>query len=131
MAAQGCPQGLPAHPVPQLTQLDLEPAGAIATVMVIKHVDHRCFPSGLSLRHSALAPSVIAAGHDVQDLAKQLDRMVKALLVNKLQLTHGVRVAEKVAMAFFKISSSWACRRTCARKARTSAASCGSAGKGC
>ena len=99
--------------------------------MVIKHVDHRGFPSGVNLRHCALAPRVVAAGHDVQDLAKQLDRMVKALLVNKRQLTHGVRVAEKMAMAFFKISNSWACRRTFARKARTSAASYGSAGKGC
>jgi len=56
---------------------------------------------------------------------------VKTLLVNKLQLAHGVGLVEKMAMAFFKISSSCANRLLAARRARTSAASAGSAGKGC
>ena len=83
-------------------QLESELTGAIAAVMVIKHVDYQCFPSARNLRHSALAPSVVAAGYDVHDLVKQLDRTEKALLVNKRQLTYGVGVVEKMAMVFLK-----------------------------
>jgi hypothetical protein len=42
----------------------------------------------------------------VQYLAEQLNWVVKSLLVNKLQLTYGVGAVEKIAMAFFEISSS-------------------------
>jgi len=67
----------------------------------------------------------------VEHLAEELDWVVKALLVNEVQLIHDVGGCEKMVMAFFKISNSWAYRRTCARKARTSAASVGSVGNGC
>ena len=50
--------------------------------MVVKHVDHPCFPGRLRLGHGALAPGVVAAGYDVQNLAKQLPRIVNTLLVN-------------------------------------------------
>ena len=59
-----------------------------------------------------------------------LDGMEDSLLVKELQRIHGVGGCEKMAMAFFKISSSCASRLLAARSARTPAASAGSAGKG-
>lgn len=76
--------------------------GAVAPLIVVKHVDHHRFPGRLRLCHSALAPGVVAAGHDVQDLAKQLNLIVNTLLINKMQLTHGVGGCEKIAIAFLK-----------------------------
>ena len=52
------------------------------------------------------------------------------LLVNELQRTHGVGGCEKMAMAFFKMSSSCAYRLLTVRRARTSVVSPGSVGKG-
>ena len=84
VAAQSGAQRLPAHAVTQLAQLGLQPARAVAPLVVVKHVDQRRFPGGLRLYHGALAPGVVAAGYDLQNLAEQLHRIVNTLLVNKL-----------------------------------------------
>ena len=104
-------------------------------MVVVKHTDYRRFPGGFHLYRWAnrcpLAPRVVAARHHGQYVAEQLHRVVESLLANKRQLAHGVGVAEKVAMAFFNTSSSWASRLLATRRARTSAAPWGSVGKGC
>ena len=69
--------------------------------------------------------------YHVQQLCQVLDVVMSTLLVNEMHRTHGVGGCEKMAMAFFKMSSSCASRLLAARRVRTSAASAGSAGKGC
>ncbi len=73
---------------------------------------------------------VVAAGYHAQHVAELLYGVSGALLVNELQRTHSAAGCEKMAMAFFKMSSSYASRLLAARNARTSAASAGSAGRG-
>ena len=68
--------------------------------------------------------------HHAQYLAQLLDGVVNALLVNEGQQAHGVGGCEKMAMPLFKISSSYISRLMAVRRARTSAASAGSAGLG-
>jgi hypothetical protein len=92
----------PAHAVPQLAQFDLQPAGVIAAVMVIKHVDHHPFPSGRGFRFQALAPYVVATMHDVEYLTEELHWIVKSVLINKLHLAHGIWAVEKIVMTFLK-----------------------------
>ena len=115
-------------------QLDLEPTRAVAAFMVVEHGQRFRFPGRFAGPHCPrrlrVPPDVIAAGHHSQPLIQLLDRMKRPLLVNEMQCTHGVGECEKMAMAFFKMSSSCANRLLAARKARTSAASAGSAGKG-
>ena len=59
-----------------------------------------------------------------------LDRTTSTLLINEWRRTHWAGKCEKMAMAFFNISSSYGSRLLAVRSARTSAASAGSAGKG-
>ena len=100
--------------------------------VVVKNCHHFRLPGQLGLPRGRLCqtPGVEAAGYYVQDLAQLLDGIKRALLVNKLQRTHGVGGCEKRTMAFFKMSGSCANRLLAARNARTSAASVGSAGTG-
>ena len=103
--------------------------------MVVKNRHHFRLPGRLDPPRGRgrprQPPGVVVAGHDSEHLAELLDWMAGPLLVNELQLAHGVGECEKMAMAFFKMSSSYASRLLAARSARTSAASAGSVGKGC
>ena len=140
VAAQPRAQGLAAYLMALFPQLDPEPARTVATFVVVKNRHHFRPPGrfarsrGPSRLHQP--PSVVAAEHDAQDLAKLLDRVKSPLLVNEMQRTHGFGVCEitrlkrLLAMAFFNMSSSCTNRLLTARRVRISAASAGSAGKG-
>ena len=130
--AQARTRGLASHLVAFFPQLDLEASGAIAAFVVVEHGEHFRFPGQLTRspgpRRLRVPPGVVTAGYDVQDLAKQLHWIVNPLLVNKMRRAHGVGGCEKMAMAFFRMSSSCASRLLAVRRVRTSA---GSVGKGC
>ena len=115
-------------------QLDLQPARPITAFVVVKNRHHfrlqDRFARSRGPGRLRQPLGVVAAGHHPQNLAKLLDRVKRPLLVNEMQRTHGVGDCEKMAMAFFKISSSCASRVLAERCARTSAASAGSVSKG-
>jgi hypothetical protein len=87
------------------------------------------FPCGLRLLARlllALLPRVIAARRYAQYLAETTYRIAQAVLVDETVAAHWSGVCEKIAMAFFKISNSCACRRANARSWRNSAVVAGS-----
>ena len=132
-AAHGRAQALPTHGVPVLAQRNLQSAGAIMALVDAKGLDQGRFPSRRLLVRRPLLPRlprIIPAGRHPEHLAEPPHRVVAALGVDEAVAAHRVSVCEKRAMAFFQISNSCACRLLAARRARTSAASVGSVGKG-
>jgi len=134
VAVQGCAQGLAAHLGAQFTQLDLQPARAVTAFVMVKNRHHFRFPGRFAgprrPRRLCVPPTVVVAGHDTQHLAELPDDVVNPLLVNELQRAHRVGGCAKMAMAFFKMSSSCAYRLLTVRRARTSVVSPKSVGKG-
>ena len=105
VAAQSRAQGLVAHPVARFPQLDLEPARPVTAFVVVKNRRHFRLPGRFARSRGpgrlCQPPSVVAAGHDPEHLAKLLDGMKDSLLVKELQRTHGVGECEKMAMTLF------------------------------
>ena len=135
MLAQARAQGPTPHPVSFFPQPDLQASGAVAAFLVVEHGEHFRFPGRFAGPHCPcrlpVPPGVIAAGHHAQRLIQLLNGAVDTLLLNEVQLVRGIGGCEKMAMIFFKMSSSCASRLLAARRAHTSAASAGSMGKGC
>lgn len=110
----------------------------MAALVFVKHVDHPRFLGRLCLNHGALAPGVVATGSHIKHLTEHPHRVVKSLLVHKLQLAHGVGVVESLRLLQVTSSNFFLESPTPAlatylvrRRARTLAASAGSAGKNC
>ena len=98
---------------PFAAQGDLQPTGAVAAFMPAKDLDQRRFPDRFTLGYCLrLLPSIVAAGWRPCYLAKQAHRVLPAVRFNEAVAAHRLSVTEEMAMAFFKMSSSCACRRS-------------------
>ena len=101
---------------------------------MVKNRRHFRFPDRFGCPHRPhrlhVPPVVIVARHDVQHLANLADGVVNPLLINELQQAFRVEGCAKMAMAFFKMSSSCVPRLLAVRRTRTSVVSAGSVGKG-
>ena len=98
-------------------------------MMVPEGLDQGRFPRQRCSPHGPLRaglPGVIAAGPPARHLTEPPHRVVAALGGDEAVAAHGVGVTEKMAMAFFKISSSCACHRAKAHSWRSSAVVSGS-----
>ena len=109
-ATHGRTQVLTAHGVPVLAQLDLQPAGAVATLLDTKSLYQSCFPLGRFLRHGPRLlrfPRTIPIGRHPEHLAEPPHRVLAALSCDEAAATHwsGVceitRLKRLLAMAFF------------------------------
>lgn len=99
-------------------QSDLQSARTIAAFVVAEYLNQRRFPSQLARYYAlllSLLPRIIPTSRYAQHLAEQAHGVRGPLPVDEAVAAHRLSVAEKMAMAFFKMSSSCACRRAKAR----------------
>ena len=135
--AHGRAQALAAHPVLVFMQRDLQPAGAITALVDPKGLDQGRSPSRRLRIHRPLLPRlprIVPTGRHPEHLAEPPHGAMPTFGGDETVAAHGSGVWESLrmkqalamAMAFFKISSSCACRRLAARSWRSSAAVVGS-----
>ena len=106
MPAQAHAQGLAPHPVAVFPQFDPWAPGTVTAFMVVEHGEYFRFPGRFAGLYRPcrppVPPGIVAAGHHVQHLARVLDVVMNALLINELQRAYGVEGCEKRATAFLK-----------------------------
>ena len=110
--------------MPFLAQGYLQPAGAVAALVDAKGLDQRRFLGRRLLRHRPLLPRlprITPTGRHPEHLAEPPHRVVAALSSDEAVAAHwsgvceSLRVKQALALAYFKMSSSCACRRARAR----------------